>query len=705
MNTPRPFRQVTNASTEMRRAPQRRALVVVGWVGVALPAFYQLSLLVAAIAGRIGYGYDLEWMEGGLLHHAQRLSGGHGLYAPPSVEFIPYLYTPLYPALLALLGKIFGLSYTLGRVISVLSLAGIAAIAAVSIAAPRFRHFYRTAAWAGVALALGLFAAVYPYVEGWYDLVRADTLFCLLVTAGLAAAAVWSRDGEGWRGHARVAAVATILVLAFYTKQTGIFYVALGGVVVLVLAWRRIVTYVAVCALLGVGGVALGNAATDGWLWIYIQRIHQAHDFNHDRFWASFGKILWHFPAMTIVIVFALGVVMYTWLRPLPMGARRELPRQARPFLLWTSAFAVSVVVGAVGWGTEFARSNAYIPAFLHGALAAGAAVPALASCSGILWGSRPRAGMVAHATSGAAAFALALTLVAAPWSPAQFVPQSADRAAAARLVARVRAIDGEVWIPSHPWYLALAGKTPWVHRMGITDVTRRQSRSVVGLEDKLRKHEFAALVLDSRDVAIDLPIIGQTYRPALKLPADERPRLFTGAGSSYDPWGCCLVPDTIWLPAVPAQPPPGAHAVFDFEQAAWTGWQRSGPAWGDGPVAEALPGQDLVVGATGMRFATSMHGGDVALGRITSPEFLIDGVKITVALGGSTDATKLRAELWVGGALVRTAGVPAPGGDTLRQVRWDVAEFKGKQGKLVFVDDSPVGHLDCDDVWIWEEP
>ena len=113
-----------------------------------------------------------------MLHHALRIHEGKGIYLPPSIDFIPYLYTPLYPALLALLGGAFGISYTLGRVLSVVSLIGLGLVAAIQIAGPRNEHPRRAPAWAGVALALGLFAAAYPYVEGWYDLVRADTCSC-----------------------------------------------------------------------------------------------------------------------------------------------------------------------------------------------------------------------------------------------------------------------------------------------------------------------------------------------------------------------------------------------------------------------------------------------------------------------------------------------------------------------------------------------
>ena len=659
------------------------------WLLIAAPGIFQVALLVIAVGGRLLYPYDLEWMEGGMLHHALRIQTGHGIYTPPSVDFIPYLYTPLYPALLAVLGEIFGLSYTLGRMVSVLSLCGIAAVAVMSIAGKRFEHPSRSIAFAGAALALGLFAAIYPYVEGWYDLVRADTLFLFMVTVALAALPRWATLDEGLRGHARIAAGAAILGLSFFCKQTGIFYVGLGGAIVAMISWKRALTYIGVAGLLGLGGTAAANAATHGWFWIYVSKIHRAHDFNMDRFWKSYGYILWHFRALTIVIVLALIATLVVFIRT------RQLPRQCQPLLLWTSAFAVSTVVGAVGWGTEFAHFNAYMPAFLHGALAAGAALPALAACARIL---RPDIELVGHATAAVAGLALALTCIHARWKPQAFMPTTADVAAGDKLIARIRALDGEVWMPSHPWYLVLAGKQPHVHRMGVKDVTWRQPRSpgqiVAGLDDALRTHRFSALVLDDRDINLDLPI-AQSYRAALKLPADERPHVYTGAK---------IVPDTIWVPAIPAKPPAGAKAVFDFEQAVWAGWQRSGPAWGDGPVAESRPGQDLVLGASGQRFATSMHGGDVAIGRVTSPPFVLDGARMTIKLGGGTDATKLRVELWVDGQIARTASVPSLGGDQLHDVSIDLGDLRGKHATLVFVDDSPTGHLDVDDVWLWEK-
>ena len=250
--------------------------------------------------------------------------------------------------------------------------------------------------------------------------------------------------------------------------------------------------------------------------------------------------------------------------------------------------------------------------------------------------------------------------------------------------------------MPSHPWYLALAGKQPHVHRMGIKDVTWRQTRKVIGLDESLEKHRFTTIVFDNRDLFLELPQLRQYYRPGLAIPADERPRLFSGAK---------VVPDSIWVPAITAKPPKGARVVFDFEIASWSGWTKAGSAWGLGPVEQALPGQGLVYGATGQRFANSMHGGDVATGRLTSPTFPLDGQRLTLQVGGGTDATKLRIELWVEGQIIASSGAPSLGGDVLREVSWDVSAHRGKFASLVLVDDATTadGHIVIDDVWMWD--
>lgn len=503
------------------------------WGTLAVPAVYQLALVITAIAGRIAYPYDLEWMEGGMLHHALRIQGGHGVYVAPSIEFIPYLYTPVYPAVVALAGKAFGISYLVGRAISVLALVGIAATAVVSLAG-RTRD---PARWCGALFALGLFAAAYPHLDGWYDLARADTLFLFAATAGIAALPYLATTGSGIGGHARVAVAAAVLVFAFFCKQTGLFYVGFGGAVIAALRWRRTGTFVAVAGALGLGLCGLMNAISDGWFWIYVSKIHRAHDFSMDRFWRSFGNILWRFPALSIVVLVGAIAVAITAM------ARKPLPVGTRPFLLWSAAFAVSIVVGAVGWGTEFAHFNAYMPAFLHGAFAAGAAIAVIGGCAAS-WLANERAAGIAAALT---AVALAYTCAHNRWDPQRWMPTPRDVQAGDRLIWRLASETGEVWMPSHPWYLVLAGKAPHVHRMGIKDVTTRQTRTIAGLDDALSARRFSAIVMDNRDVVLELPQVTAHYQRARYLPDNERPRLYSGAR---------VVPDSVWLPRLPTYHP-----------------------------------------------------------------------------------------------------------------------------------------------------
>ncbi|HZS42180.1 MAG TPA: hypothetical protein VFF06_35365, partial [Polyangia bacterium] len=204
---------------------------------VALAAVALVSLLWL-FARRAAYPYDLEWMEGGMLCHALRLVEGKPLYAPPSVEFVPFLYTPLYPAILAVLSKLFGLGYGLGRAVSIL---GFGAALVLGYVFARREGGSRACAFAAMALP----AAAFVPTGAWYDLARPDSLFLGLTTAGLLVG-WWKR-----RSQAGVAIAAALLVAAFFTKQTASpFMLALG--VALLLANPRVVPmYLGTLAVLG----------------------------------------------------------------------------------------------------------------------------------------------------------------------------------------------------------------------------------------------------------------------------------------------------------------------------------------------------------------------------------------------------------------------------------------------------------------------
>jgi hypothetical protein len=690
------------------------------WALLAVPGLCQLGLLLYTVARRFAYPYDLEWMEGGMLAHAARLAEGHSIYPPPSIEFIPYLYTPLYPALLAALGSVAGISYQLGRAVSVAAILAVCALAAVALgratrAAPdsdgdgdagdaRARapaaalglRDIRWAAWCGAAVAVGFFAATYPWVEGWYDIARADTLFLAMILGGLVLLGRQARRGAGWRGQLGVALAAAVLALSFFCKQTGVFYVAAGGALLLAWSPRRVPVYVLVAGVIGLGGTAVLTRATDGWFWTYAFEVHQAHDFNIDRFYKSFVNILGRHPAMTAAMALGLFAVAATALR------RRVLPAGAGPLLAWSFVFAASCVVGAVGWGTQWAHFNAYMPAMLTGGLAAGASLPALAACARV-WavGGSGRA-LAVHAVPVLVAAGLGLDLALSLWSPRSFLPAPRDVAAGDALIERLRELraGGDIYVPYHPWYARLAGqKAFYAHRMGIMDMSYGNAWQVAGLREAFRERRFAAVILDNRPPGWELPGLTEHYRPDERIPDGMRPRLFTGAR---------VVPDTVWVP-IDTGVPAGARALFDFEQGDLQGWEREGTAWGARPVRGPVRGQGTVSGWRGRYFVTSMHGGDRATGLLTSPSFVITGGRLTFRMSGGRDAS-LRVEL----VLVDAAGAATPvrtatsegDGERMREVSWDVRPFQGQRARLLLVDQATGawGHLNADDFLLWPE-
>jgi hypothetical protein len=129
------------------------------WIGVGLAGaegLVNLGLLLYILFSRATFPLDLEWMEGGMLCHALRIMQGQPLYAPPSADFISFLYPPGYPFLLAVLGKLVGLSYTLGRVTSAVCI--LSAMTLVFLAVRRETGSKQGSLW-GLA-AVGLIAVI-----------------------------------------------------------------------------------------------------------------------------------------------------------------------------------------------------------------------------------------------------------------------------------------------------------------------------------------------------------------------------------------------------------------------------------------------------------------------------------------------------------------------------------------------------------------
>jgi sucrose-6-phosphate hydrolase SacC (GH32 family) len=160
-----------------------------------------------------------------------------------------------------------------------------------------------------------------------------------------------------------------------------------------------------------------------------------------------------------------------------------------------------------------------------------------------------------------------------------------------------------------------------------------------------------------------------------------------------------------------PFTAPAGEDVFEDFESADHGPWTTTGTAFGSGPVAGTLPGQQPVVGSRGERLVNSRQPDAAATGTLTSPTFVIEKDHINFLVGG-LDAPELAGvseeatvNLIVDGERVRTAT-----GDNsawLDWEAWDVGDLAGESAQIQLVDNatSGQGSILVDQITFADEP
>ncbi len=141
-----------------------------------------------------------------------------------------------------------------------------------------------------------------------------------------------------------------------------------------------------------------------------------------------------------------------------------------------------------------------------------------------------------------------------------------------------------------------------------------------------------------------------------------------------------------------------------DFEGDDYGPWKVDGAAFGTAPAHGKIADQWDVTGYRGHGLANSFHGGDGAVGKLTSPEFSIQYGFISFLIGGGGWESKTCINLVVDGKVVRTATGPnkEPGGsEKLEPSGWDVSELIGKTAFIEIVDTATGGwgHITVDEI------
>jgi fructan beta-fructosidase len=147
---------------------------------------------------------------------------------------------------------------------------------------------------------------------------------------------------------------------------------------------------------------------------------------------------------------------------------------------------------------------------------------------------------------------------------------------------------------------------------------------------------------------------------------------------------------------------PLGAQDILikSFEATTYSPWTTTGTAFGAGPAAGTLPGQQTVTGYLGNRLVNTFLGGDASTGTLTSTPFTIQRNYIRFLIGGGNQRGKTCLNLVVNGQVVRSA-VGMGDREDLTGLQWHVNDLVNSNATLQIVDNATGGwgHINVDQI------
>ncbi len=440
-------------------------------MGAAASLYFIVTFFILAVL-RMNFPFDLEWVEGAMVDQVRRVLAGRPMYTGPSLDHVPFPYTPLYIYLGALFSKILGIGYLPLRLINVLSTAGCLLVLFLFVRRETGKRSYGL-------LAAGLFAATYRLNAYWFDLARVDMLFLALI----AVSAYLVRFGKGARA---LFAAGILAVLAFFSKQT-----ALGPILALALyvfLFRRALAWWFVGTVLGGIGIGLVilDAATGGWFLFYTFTVPG----NHGVIWSRF-RTFWINDLLHPISPMLIASLFYL------LACRRiRLPEVFWfAFLfcgsLFSAAFLSRMKVGGA--------CNVLIPLHFGLALLSGLAFGCLSERENDKENDRFPAALRPFFL-----FLILLQFVLGLYDPARFLPPERavrDGKAALKTLSK---IPGNVWVMRYNNLSSRLGKGSGVHVSIVKDIVKVENDDHPFRKkflDPIREKRYGAVVVDEKAI------------------------------------------------------------------------------------------------------------------------------------------------------------------------------------------------------------
>lgn len=459
------------------------------YVPLLLLGAESLIHLLQVVVARIDYPYELEWMEGGMLHQVLRILHGEPLYGAPSLDFIPALYMPFYYYISALSALVFGESLFALRIVS--------AIAALATHWMVFLIVRRiTGALLPAILGIFFYAMMFNQTGFWFDVARVDNLWTLLLAVAFFCLLL-CKDAPTTKN---ILLLALASVSAFFTKQATLFLFPFVAITFLCwFNWRLLVRFVLLCIAIAIPLLVFCLAHSGKQFFFYTMQMASSHGvtlFGVRRFFEIVSVSVPAFLLASIVFCTLVG--------------KNALERAG-----WIALVSGFIFLSGLSRAYAGAFFNVLMPLYFCLAVIAAIGFSWVVERSQTSWMSALFALLLLTG--------LSMDFQNSRFEPASQIPTAESRSATEELVRRIATVNGNVCVTSHGYLAWLAGKHFCAHNSQVTDlVTGSDPVMAQALRDDAREKilggYYSVIVLDRekelQDLGLQLSGIPYTVTP-----------------------------------------------------------------------------------------------------------------------------------------------------------------------------------------------
>ncbi|MCK5241844.1 glycosyltransferase family 39 protein [bacterium] len=436
-------------------------------IDIAFAAYFIFVFLLLGIL-RAQYPFELELFEGYTLEHVQRILRGQKIYIAPGLDFVPFIYTPLYYLLSALLALFLGPSFFTLRMLSIMATFGVFILVYLFVK-------NETQSKTHGIIAAGLFAATYKICNTWFDIARIDSLYNFWLVFSI----YLLRSSQN---KYRIFISGILFTLAYFTKQSVILFLP-PLVLSIFFLERKNAFKLAFFTATAIFVISIFlDVIHNGWFNYYTWKLPLTNTLDRELlplFWSrGLLKPLW----ITILFIAAYFIK--------DMIISKNYTQNSFCFFILTGLLGLSfAATGNLG-----SNLNSMMPVYIGMAIMFG-----ISSHRVISWLSNKEVvKLIVH-------LLIIIQFSILVYPPQKQLPSQTDKLSGRHFMDILKKINGPVWIPAHGYLATMAGKPAYANLPAMHEILRTISKQedsagksfLQSLASALHQKKFSAVILD----------------------------------------------------------------------------------------------------------------------------------------------------------------------------------------------------------------